>query len=259
MPKCQCTMKIQQSNTIAFSASHSNTLIFNKIHTAESLLHLGACKWASWSLNSPATHMFVQQPAQVNIKEKINASYHWLFVSGIHQMTGGFPSQRASTAESVSMSSYHRGSWTSYAVSFVSSKSKNHSGYGLIQHYSDVIMGAMASQITSLMIIYSTIYSGTDQRKHQISVSLAFVRGIHRWPVNSPHKGPVMWKMFPFDDIIMNERWHYSVMPPLIGQAHTQIDRWKSYLRSTFTVAVLYAKSCDIVPLFHETEMYKKS
>ena len=44
---------------------------------------------------------------------------------------------------------------------------------------------------------------GVDQRKHQSSVSLAFVRGIHRWPVNSPHKGPVMQKMFPFDDIIM--------------------------------------------------------
>ena len=46
-------------------------------------------------------------------------------------------------------------------------------------------------------------YSGADQRKHQSSASLAFVRGIHRWPVNSPHKGPVTRKMFPFDDVIM--------------------------------------------------------
>ena len=61
----------------------------------------------------------------------------------------------------------------------------------------------MASQITSLTIVYSTIYLGADQIKHQSSVSLAFVRGIHRWPVNSPHKGPVMGKMFPFDDVIM--------------------------------------------------------
>ena len=52
-------------------------------------------------------------------------------------------------------------------------------------------------------IVYSTVYSGTDQRKDQSSVSLAFVRGIHWWPVNSPHKGPVMQKMFPFDDVIM--------------------------------------------------------
>ena len=48
-------------------------------------------------------------------------------------------------------------------------------------------MGAMASQITSPAIVYSTVYSGADQRKHQSSVSLAFVRGFHRGPVNSPH------------------------------------------------------------------------
>ena len=54
-----------------------------------------------------------------------------------------------------------------------------------------------------LKIVYSTIYSGADQRKHQSSASLAFVQGIHRWPVNCPHKWPVTWKMFPFDDIIM--------------------------------------------------------
>ena len=70
-------------------------------------------------------------------------------------------------------------------------------------HYSDVIMGAMASQISSLTIVYSTVYSGIDQRKHQSSASLTFVRGIHRSPVNSPHKWPVTRKMFPFDDVIM--------------------------------------------------------
>ena len=64
-------------------------------------------------------------------------------------------------------------------------------------------MGTMASQITSLTIVYSTIYSGTDQRKHQSSPSLIFVREIHRGPVNSPHKWPVTRKIFPFDDVIM--------------------------------------------------------
>ena len=64
-------------------------------------------------------------------------------------------------------------------------------------------MGAIASQITSPTIVYSTFYSGADQRKHQSSASLAFVRGFHRWPVNSPHKWPVTRKMFPFDDVIM--------------------------------------------------------
>ena len=66
-------------------------------------------------------------------------------------------------------------------------------------------MGAMASQITSLMIVYSTIYLGADQSKHQNSAALAFVGGINRGPVNSPHKWPVTGKMFPFDDVIMKK------------------------------------------------------
>ena len=57
-------------------------------------------------------------------------------------------------------------------------------------------MGTMASQITSLMIVYSTVYSGTNERKHQTSTSLACVREIHRWRVNSPHKGQWRGKLF---------------------------------------------------------------
>ena len=72
-------------------------------------------------------------------------------------------------------------------------------------HYNDAIMSAMASQITSITIVYSTVYSGADQRKHQSSASLAFVREIHRSPVNSPHKGPVTRKMFPFDNVIIRQ------------------------------------------------------
>ena len=64
-------------------------------------------------------------------------------------------------------------------------------------------MSMIASQITSLAIVYSIVYSDVDQRKHQSSASLAFVRGIHRRPVNSPRKWPVTRKMFPFDDVIM--------------------------------------------------------
>ena len=64
-------------------------------------------------------------------------------------------------------------------------------------------MGMMTFQITSLTIVYSAVYWGADQRKHQSSSSLAFVRGIHRWPVNSPNKRPVTRIMFPFDDVIM--------------------------------------------------------
>ena len=78
-----------------------------------------------------------------------------------------------------------------------------------VLHYNDAIMSTIASQITSLTIVYSTVYSGADQRKHQSSASLAFMRGSHREPVNSPHKGPVTRKMFPFDDVIM--KW---IFPP---------------------------------------------
>ena len=70
-------------------------------------------------------------------------------------------------------------------------------------HYNEVIMSMMASQITGLTIVCSTVYSGADQRKHQSSASLAFVQGFHRWLVNSLHKWSVMQKMLPFDDVIM--------------------------------------------------------
>ena len=59
-------------------------------------------------------------------------------------------------------------------------------------HYIDVTMTTIVSQITSLTVVYSIVYSGVDQRKHQSSASLAFVRGIHRDR-----------KMFPIDDVIM--------------------------------------------------------
>ena len=74
----------------------------------------------------------------------------------------------------------------------------------LAVHYCDVIMGVVASQITSLTIVYSTVYSDADQKKHQSSASLAFVRWIQRGgAVNSPRKWPVTREMFPFYDVIM--------------------------------------------------------
>ena len=65
-----------------------------------------------------------------------------------------------------------------------------------ILHYSDIIMSAMASHITSIYIVCWNVDSGSDQRKHQRPASLAFVCGIHRWQVNSPHKRPVTRKYF---------------------------------------------------------------
>ena len=86
-------------------------------------------------------------------------------------------------------------------------------------HYSDVIMSTMpmASQITGVSIVWSTVGSSGDQRKHQTSASLAFVRGIHWRLVSSPHKVLVTQKMFQFDDVIM------EIKDPLI-------DSWEMWL-----------------------------
>ena len=73
----------------------------------------------------------------------------------------------------------------------------------ILCHYTDVIMSAMVSQITCVSIIWSIICSGADERKHPSSASLAFVREIHWWPMDSPHKGPVTRKMYPFGNVIM--------------------------------------------------------
>ena len=75
-------------------------------------------------------------------------------------------------------------------------------GLYYILHYNDFIMSTMVSKITSVSIVCTTVCSGADQIKHKSSASMAFVSGIHRWPVTSLHKGPVMQKMFPFDDIM---------------------------------------------------------
>ena len=70
-------------------------------------------------------------------------------------------------------------------------------------HYNDVTMSAMASLITGVSFVYSTVCPSPDQRKHQRSAWLAFVRVLTLWPVNSPHKGPVARKIFQFVDVIM--------------------------------------------------------
>ena len=93
------------------------------------------------------------------------------------------------------------------------------------KHYNDVIRSAMSSQITSLTIVYSTVYSGADQRKYQSSASLAFVGGIHRWPVNSPHKGPVTRTMFLCDDVIVCCIWLATVSHDL-QQCQHRMTTW---------------------------------
>ena len=129
-------------------------------------------------------------------------------------------------------------------------KERNSTVYtALIKHYDDVIMDTMASRITSLTIVYSTVYSGADQRKHQSSASLAFVRGIHRGPVNSPQKWPVTRKMFPFDDVIMKYSSGYVVshlqwIKASFSQVHDGIikgcDMSSKYLVSAVMVCLVH-------------------
>ena len=94
-------------------------------------------------------------------------------------------------------------------------------------HYNDVTMKAMASRISGVSIVDSTVGSGADQRNHQSPASLAFVRLIHRWPMNPPHKGPVTRETFSFDDVIM-KRVH-AMTPSYKGSFRSRalvLSRW---------------------------------
>ena len=83
-----------------------------------------------------------------------------------------------------------------------------------IFHYHDVIMGAMASQITSLIIVDSTFIQAQIKENTKAPRHWPLLRGIHRWPVNSPHKWLVMRKMFPFDDVIVCKKIHRVITAP---------------------------------------------
>ena len=125
-------------------------------------------------------------------------------------------------------------------------------------------MDTVASQITSLTIVYTTVYPDADQSKHQSSTSLAFVWGIHRGPVNSPHKGPVTRKMFPFDDVIMTDNWLTMNKTPYkhIARIHTfSVQKYNMYwidprrlpslypglLRLPLNHQVIFFSKCDII------------
>ena len=132
-------------------------------------------------------------------------------------------------------------------------------------HYSDVIMSAIASQTTGVSIVDSTVCLGVDQRKHQSSASLAFVRGIHQWPLDSPQKGPVARKMLPFDDVTMHPRFsrcqRLNAPPskglPYIPRVHLSEGslvrsplKWlwseEPMVRRSFIPKFLYSESCYV-------------
>ena len=121
---------------------------------------------------------------------------------------------------------------------------KDTSGFS---HHRDVIMRAIASQITGVSIFCLMVCS--DQRKHQSSASLAFVRGIYRSPMNSPHKRPVTRKMFPFDDVIMDLHNHFE---------HSLFHKCKVIyivyrcIRSTSYSRCNILVADDLLPMWHQ-------
>ena len=169
-----------------------------------------------WRLKWLATRAFVEGFVWANVKESHSAL--------LALVTGGFPSLKSSNVGNVSMP------WRHHAFVLLS--------LFPARHYDDVIMSTIASQITSLAIVYSIVYSDADQRKHQSSASLAYVWGIHRGPVNSPHKWPVTRKRFPFDDVIMvwgdvgqqmRSYWCYVLFWVILNPWRCIIKRYDAY------------------------------
>ena len=132
----------------------------------------------------------------------------------------------------------------------------------------------MASQITGVSIVCSSVSSGADKRKHQSSASLAFVWGIHRWPVNSPHKGQLRGKCFHLiTSSCLSPRWlpsRFPLMIPLIGMFGVYFSnsfllvihiQWKLRLAVVpllaINVAVMLCKNVVIIP-FEPSESKKK-
>ena len=121
-------------------------------------------------------------------------------------------------------------------------------------------MSAMTSEITGVSIIYSIVCSGADQRKHQSSSSPAFVRVIHRWPMNSLHRGRLTRKVFPFNDVIMKfdkpavKYLNTAFTLPLLRHTRVSISDWtqtacnliSSVVAITITVAYLSPSSLGI-------------
>ena len=100
-------------------------------------------------------------------------------------------------------------------------------------YYNDVLMSALTTQITGVMMVCSTVCSGADQRKHRCSASPAFVRRIHRWPVNSPHKGSITQKMFPFGDVIMTTNNYHPSQWPRLTRVNMLLMQSGSYSSSS--------------------------
>ena len=103
----------------------------------------------------------------------------------------------------------------------------------IVNHYSDVMKSTMASQITGISIVCSNVCSEAYQTKHESSLALAFVRGIHRSPVVSPNKLPVTRRMFQCDDVIANST----------NKLTLKISIWMDHGVSSLTMCCV----CDVI------------
>ena len=162
-----------------FNGSHFACNIFNLIILVKPVFILHGAFWSYFSHE----HLTSIKPTLIQLSTLLMLATKWL-AFGINTIPADALAPKVSNASAGML-------LVMYDSEYV------------LLHYDDVRMGAIASQITSLAIVYSAFYSGVDQRKRQSSASLAFVREIHRGPVNFPHKWPVTRKMFPFDDVIM--------------------------------------------------------
>ena len=150
-------------------------------------------QWPRWRLKSPASRLFTQSFIQAQIKENIKAPRHWP-LCGEFTGTGEFPARRASNAENVSI-------WWRHHVLVVQYLQPQESNF-----FRKKFNALWAQVIYSVSIQWChnerdgvSNHQGLDgllncffrrrSKKHQSSASLAFVRGIHQWRVNSPHKG----------------------------------------------------------------------
>ena len=115
----------------------------------------------------------------VSLRSQFRFNIH-VFEKDNFLLTEGFS---ANTINGIIIHNFIFSHWFRFGFIFICCTSNWDAWKPLNSHYSDVIIGAMASQITNLTIAYSTVYSSAYQRKHQSSVSLSFVRGIHRWPI----------------------------------------------------------------------------
>ena len=115
-------------------------------------------------------------------------------------------------------------------------------------HYSDLIMSMMASQIIDVSTVCSAVCSDADQRKYQSSYLLTVVRGIHWRPVDSPHKGPSTRKMFPFDDVSLQMHICFTQHQWVLSK---KILLWKKYIIQYHSIRCFNEVWCRTIQHMH--------